>query len=94
MAQALSQVPPQDDARTLLDRLLSVRIDLGLLSEDCNTAVKRLLVDFPQVFSHIALVGTAHNIARTEKPSEQRSGNISLGKRNNAVTTWARRARG
>jgi hypothetical protein len=32
----------------------------------------------PQAFSHIALVNTAHNIARPEKPCEQRSGHLSL----------------
>jgi len=32
--------------------------------------------NFPQVFSHVALINTAHNLARTEKPAEQRSGNL------------------
>jgi hypothetical protein len=38
------------------------------------------LGNFPQAFSHIALVNTAHNLERAEKPCEQRSGNVSLGK--------------
>ena len=32
------------------------------------------LGNFPQAFSHVALVNTAHNLARPEKPAEQRSG--------------------
>jgi hypothetical protein len=41
-------------------------------------AAKRLLGNFPQAFSHIALINTAHNLERVEKPCEQRSGNKSL----------------
>jgi len=62
----------------LFERLLSLRNDLGLLSEPYDPAARRLLGNFPQAFSHIALVNTAHNIARVDKPCEQRSGNISL----------------
>ena len=51
---------------------------LGLLSEEYDPAAKRLLGNFPQAFSDIALVNTAHNIARPEKPCEQRSGHLSL----------------
>jgi hypothetical protein len=36
------------------------------------------LGNFPQAFSHIALVNTAHNLDRAEKPCEQRSGNVAL----------------
>jgi GH15 family glucan-1,4-alpha-glucosidase len=64
----------------LFERLLSLRNDLGLLSEQYDPVAKRLLGNFPQAFSHIALINTAHNIARREKPCEQRSGNIALVK--------------
>ena len=36
--------------------------------------VARLLGNFPQAFSHIALVNTAHNLVLAEKPAEQRAG--------------------
>jgi hypothetical protein len=68
----------RDDARKLFERLLSLRNDLGLLSEEYDPAAKRLLGNFPQAFSHIALINTAHNIARPVKPCEQRSGHLSL----------------
>jgi GH15 family glucan-1,4-alpha-glucosidase len=78
LADAYVLLGRRDDARKLFERLLSLRNDLGLLSEEYDPAAKRLLGNFPQAFSHIALVNTAHNIARPEKPCEQRSGHISL----------------
>jgi GH15 family glucan-1,4-alpha-glucosidase len=62
-----------DDARQLFERLLAVRNDLGLLSEEYPTA-KRLVGNFPQAFSHIALINSAYNLDHAAKPAEQRSG--------------------
>ena len=62
-----------DDARRLFKRLLGLRNDVGLLAEDYDTRAQRLVGNSPQAFSHIALVNTAHNLARTTKPAEQRS---------------------
>jgi GH15 family glucan-1,4-alpha-glucosidase len=78
LADAYVLIGRRDDARKLFERLLSLRNDLGLLSEEYDPAAKRLLGNFPQAFSHIALVNTAHNIAWPEKPCEQRSGHLSL----------------
>jgi GH15 family glucan-1,4-alpha-glucosidase len=78
LADAYVLLGRRDDARKLFERVLSLRTDLGLLSEEYDPAAKRLLGNFPQAFSHIALVNTAHNIARPEKPCEQRSGHLSL----------------
>src|SRR4029450_6468843 len=47
----------------LFERLLSVRNDLGLLAEEYDPAERRLLGNFPQAFSHIALVNSALNLA-------------------------------
>ncbi len=47
------------DARKLFDRLLGVRNDLGLLSEEYDPRAKRMLGNFPQAFSHVALVNSA-----------------------------------
>ena len=62
-----------DDARRLFERLLALRNDVGLLPRSTTRARGRLVGNFPQAFSHIALVNTAHNLARAEKPAEQRS---------------------
>jgi GH15 family glucan-1,4-alpha-glucosidase len=61
------------DARTLFDRLLELRNDVGLLSEQYDPRAKRLVGNFPQAFTHLALVNSALNLTRSEKPSEQRA---------------------
>jgi GH15 family glucan-1,4-alpha-glucosidase len=47
------------EARELFERLLDLRNDLGLLSEEYDPRNKRQLGNFPQAFSHVALVGCA-----------------------------------
>jgi GH15 family glucan-1,4-alpha-glucosidase len=53
-----------DEARALYDRLLSLRNDVGLLSEQYDPATDRLLGNIPQAFSHTALVATGIALAR------------------------------
>ena len=48
-----------DEAVEMFERLLSLRNDLGLLSEEYDPAAQRLVGNFPQAFSHIGLVNTA-----------------------------------
>src|SRR5262249_299145 len=64
LADAYVLLGRSDDARALFDRLMSLRNDVGLLSEEYDPSAKRLLGNFPQAFSHIALVNTAHNLER------------------------------
>ncbi|HEY3661878.1 MAG TPA: glycoside hydrolase family 15 protein [Chthoniobacterales bacterium] len=47
------------EARMLFERLLDLRNDVGLLSEEYSPSKKRLLGNFPQAFSHVALINTA-----------------------------------
>jgi GH15 family glucan-1,4-alpha-glucosidase len=64
------------DAKTLFERLLSLRNDVGLLAEEYDPIARRQLGNFPQAFSHLALVDTALNLARpfeAERPAEQRA---------------------
>jgi GH15 family glucan-1,4-alpha-glucosidase len=63
----------RDDAVRLFERLLSLRNDVGLLSEEYDPHARRLVGNFPQAFSHLALVNTASNLAHHRKPAEQRS---------------------
>src|ERR1700683_5452105 len=49
----------RDEAVRLFERLLSIRNDLGLLSEEYDPDAKRLLGNFPQAFSHVGLLNTA-----------------------------------
>jgi GH15 family glucan-1,4-alpha-glucosidase len=62
-----------DDAQRLFERLLSLRNDVGLLSEQYDPRARRLVGNFPQAFSHLALVNTASNLGHYRKPAEQRS---------------------
>jgi GH15 family glucan-1,4-alpha-glucosidase len=61
------------DAERLFTRLIGLRNDVGLLSEEYDPRVKRLVGNFPQAFSHMALVNSAYNLTRMEKPVEQRA---------------------
>ncbi len=65
-----------DEATKLFERLLTLRNDLGLLSEQYDTELGRLVGNFPQAFSHLALVNSACNLSRVRmsKPAEQRRG--------------------
>ncbi|MEZ5874071.1 MAG: glycoside hydrolase family 15 protein [Hyphomicrobiales bacterium] len=60
------------EAEKLFERLLSLRNDLGLLSEEYDPKAKRLCGNFPQAFSHLALVNSACNLGRDGRPVEQR----------------------
>jgi hypothetical protein len=57
---------------------LSLRNDVGLLSEEYDPHAQRLVGNFPQAFSHIAIINTAHNLMRKAKPAEQRCENKAL----------------
>ncbi len=61
------------EARQLFERLLGLTNDVGLLAEEYDPKAKRQLGNFPQAFSHVALVNTAFNLTRSEGPAEQRS---------------------
>jgi GH15 family glucan-1,4-alpha-glucosidase len=73
LADAYVLIDRLDDARRLFEQLLSLRNDVGLLAEEYDTRAQRLVGNFPQAFSHIALITTAHNLARATKPAQQRS---------------------
>jgi len=60
------------EADALFHRLLGLRNDVGLLSEEYDTNAGRLVGNFPQAFSHVALVNTAHNLGRDAAPIKQR----------------------
>jgi GH15 family glucan-1,4-alpha-glucosidase len=63
----------RDEAKALFERLLGLRNDLGLLSEEYDAPAGRLVGNFPQAFSHIALVNTAHNLSHNAQAARQRS---------------------
>jgi len=62
-----------DEARDLFERLLSLRNDVGLLAEEFDPRLWRQVGNFPQAFSHVALINTAFNLTRAQGPAEQRA---------------------
>lgn len=62
-----------NEARELFERLLSPRNDVGLLAEEYDPVAKRQLRNFPQAFSHLALINTAHNLLSANGAVHQRS---------------------
>ncbi|WP_437222164.1 glycoside hydrolase family 15 protein [Planctomicrobium sp. SH661] len=60
------------EARELFQRLLSLRNDVGLLSEEYDVHSQRLVGNFPQAFSHIGLINTALNLSEKVGPAEDR----------------------
>jgi glucoamylase len=59
LASAYARQGRQKEAETLFERLLDLQNDVGLLSEEYDPRAKRMLGNFPQAFSHVALVGSA-----------------------------------
>jgi GH15 family glucan-1,4-alpha-glucosidase len=82
LADAYHLIGRDADAKALFERLLSLCNDVGLLSEEYDVGGGRLMGNFPQAFSHLALVNTAYNLTRTEKPSEKRGGKRALPSKN------------
>lgn len=73
LADAYAITGRTDDAHALFERLLTIRNDVGLLSEEYDVHDKRLVGNFPQAFSHVGLVNTAFNLHAASKPAEQRA---------------------
>nr|WP_296065061.1 glycoside hydrolase family 15 protein [uncultured Actinoplanes sp.] len=62
-----------DEARETFERLLALRNDVGLLSEEYDTAEGRLVGNFPQAFSHVPLIDTARTLSSARAASEARA---------------------
>jgi GH15 family glucan-1,4-alpha-glucosidase len=58
------------EARALFERLLDLRNDLGLLAEEYDVDHQRQVGNFPQAFSHLALIEAAQAITTASEPSE------------------------
>ncbi len=76
----------RDEARAMFERLISIRTDLGLMSEEYDVARGRLIGNFPQAFSHIALVNSAFNLDKARAPAEERSGHAARDDRTASAT--------
>ena len=73
MVDALALCGRRDEAVRLFERVLSLANDVGLLSEQYDPRARRMLGNFPQAFSHMALVGSAEVLAHAGGPAGRRS---------------------
>jgi GH15 family glucan-1,4-alpha-glucosidase len=62
----------EDEAKTLFETLLRLQNDVGLLSEEYDPRVARLVGNFPQGFSHLSIINTALGL-RSERHAKKRS---------------------
>jgi GH15 family glucan-1,4-alpha-glucosidase len=74
LANSLALIGRRDDAVALFERLLALRNDLGLLAEEYDPREKRLLGNFPQAFSHTAIINTATHLAELDSAAAERGG--------------------
>ena len=72
LADNLAMLGRTTAARALFERLLALCNDVGLLSEEYDPRTNRLLGNFPQAFTHVALVNTARNLSGWGGPAEHR----------------------
>jgi GH15 family glucan-1,4-alpha-glucosidase len=74
LADNLLLLGRRDEARALFERLLSLRNDLGLLSEEYDVDHKRLIGNFPQALTHIALINTAYMLTAQSRHHRHAAG--------------------
>lgn len=74
LADAQVMTGRRKDACALFHRLLGLRNDVGLLAEEYDVGAGRQLGNFPQAFSHVGIINTAHNLLAAEGPCRQRAG--------------------
>ncbi len=72
MVSALKLIDRPGDAQKLFERLLALRNDVGLLSEEVDVRAQRQVGNFPQALSHIALINAAFEFMKESSPGKQR----------------------
>jgi GH15 family glucan-1,4-alpha-glucosidase len=78
LADCLHLLGRETEAKGLFQRLLALRNDLGLISEEYDPIARRQLGNVPQAFTHVCMVNSALNLSpRAAKPADERSAGIS-----------------
>jgi GH15 family glucan-1,4-alpha-glucosidase len=68
LVQCLALIGERDEATAMFERLLSLRNDVGLLSEEYDPHAGRMLGNMPQAFSHIGLINAANILVTSPAP--------------------------
>ena len=87
LADAYVLIGRPADAHRLFERLVGLCNDVGLLAEEYDTGAQRLVGNFPQAFSHVALVNTAHNVAVCDDEAVRATFRKCAARRSGGVTT-------
>jgi GH15 family glucan-1,4-alpha-glucosidase len=82
MIEALVLAGRRDDARALFERMLGLANDLGLYSEEYDVDAQRLLGNFPQAYTHLALVAAAHTLDPEGSQNLFRRRDVGTGRKN------------
>jgi GH15 family glucan-1,4-alpha-glucosidase len=69
----LAMLGRREESRELFEHLLSLRNDVGLLAEEYDPVERRQLGNFPQAFSHVGLINSAHNLTIAHGPAKERA---------------------
>lgn len=83
LADALLLIGRRQEAEDLFERLLSLGNDVGLFAEEYEPRTRRMLGNFPQALTHMALVNTARLLSM---PEHEAQGAAARGERPTAVT--------
>ena len=73
LANALALAGQLDEAQALFEHVLGQANDLGLLAEEIDPAASEQLGNFPQAFSHMALIGAAVDLASAAQHGAERT---------------------
>jgi len=76
LADNLALMGRVDEARALFGRLVGLANDVGLLAEEYDPVAKRQLGNFPQAFTHVALVNSAVNLSSIARADSDKDGAI------------------
>jgi alpha,alpha-trehalase len=74
LVSALSEIGDHEQARNLCEKLLSYASPLGLYAEEIDPRTGRHLGNFPQAFTHLALINAVMHVIRVEQRLEQGAG--------------------
>jgi GH15 family glucan-1,4-alpha-glucosidase len=72
LINSLHAIGEVQQARDMFQRMLSYSNHVGLFSEDIDFKTKRLLGNFPQAYSHLALIETAMNLSKGTISNDER----------------------
>jgi GH15 family glucan-1,4-alpha-glucosidase len=74
LVTAYAMAGMSDKAQALMDRLVGLLNDVGLVSEEYDPVNQRMVGNFPQAFSHLTLIGAAHALAQAQRTGASSSG--------------------